>query len=132
MAGRLGEAGFCRGVTSITEQRLLFYQQKLPGFGMMGRVAVDTADIVVGMCGFGEVGLLPLFAVAAQARPVRLRRRHLLEADDLGNVSAAGHVFRSRSMTGLAPMAALQRRLKVRRAIEALGVNIFVTSLAGI
>jgi hypothetical protein len=70
--------------------------------------------------------------VTSQTAGTRLRAREILETNDLADITAAGDVFRSGSMAGLAPVTVFPRRLKVRSRLEVLRVELFVTGLAGI
>jgi hypothetical protein len=51
-------------MASIAQLRLLLDEKELFFLGVMGRVAVETSDIVTGVGGLGEMRLFVSFAVA--------------------------------------------------------------------
>src|SRR5208337_386010 len=63
---RFGKIGLSRGMASVAQLGLALDQQALTLFGVMGRVAVETADIAAGVGRFGIMRLLATFAVAGQ------------------------------------------------------------------
>ena len=67
MAIRLSEISLRRDMTAIAEIRLGPDQQMLRLSGMVRRMAVQTADIVAGVCRYREVPLRMAFTVAGQA-----------------------------------------------------------------
>src|SRR5205085_7619025 len=116
----------------ITELRLGLRQQSLGLFGMMRRVTVHAAHVVAGMPRSREVGLSWFIPVATEATRVRLGPREFLEDNNLSLVAASFHVRRSRTMTRLAPVTALQRRFEMWRRFEVLGVELLMARLTGI
>lgn len=90
--------GLGRGVAAIALLRLFLNQQILGRFGMVRRMAVKTTNIIAGMRGTGEVPLFVLCGMATKAPGIGFLARKILEADDLGNVSAALHMRLSRTM----------------------------------
>jgi len=62
----LGKICLGRGMASVAQLGLVLNQQALLSLGVMGRVAVETADLATGMGGFGKMRLLVTFAVAFQ------------------------------------------------------------------
>jgi hypothetical protein len=107
-------------------------QQVFRFLGVMGGVAVYTADVVAGVCRTREVPLLVLFTMATQATSASFLLRQILETDDLADVSSTLNVLRSWTMTGFAAVAALQGGLEMGRVFEVLFVEVFVARLAGI
>ena len=61
---RLGKIRLGRDMASIAQLRLLLDEKELFFLGVMGRVAVETSDIVTGVGGLGEMRLFVSFAVA--------------------------------------------------------------------
>jgi hypothetical protein len=84
----------------VAENRLRLNQQVFRFLGVMRRVAVETTDVVAGVCRTREVPLFVLFAMATQATSAGFLRRKLLEADNLGDVATTLYMFRSGTMTG--------------------------------
>jgi hypothetical protein len=66
MVKGFGEISLGRGMASVAQLGLALDQQALFFLGVMGRVAVETADIAAGVGGFGKMRLLMSFAVAGQ------------------------------------------------------------------
>lgn len=99
---------------------------------MVRRMAIHAAYIAVCVRRTGEVSLLLLFSMARQAARTRLLAGKCLKTDDFADVAAARNVFRSRSVTGFAPMSAIESGLKVRSMFEAALVEILVTGLADV
>ena len=62
---RLGEVCFGGNMAAVAQLGLLLDEQELFFLGVMGRMAVETSDIVAGVCGLGEMRLFVSFAVAA-------------------------------------------------------------------
>jgi len=61
-----GEIRLGRGMASVAQLGLALDQQALLFLGVMGGVAIETADLATGMGGFGKMRLLVTFAVAFQ------------------------------------------------------------------
>jgi hypothetical protein len=91
-------------MASVAQLGLVLHQQQLLFFGVMRIVAVETADIAAGVGGFGEVGLLMSFAVAAQTASASLLARLPLEHEYLAFVAATRHMVRPGTMTALATL----------------------------
>lgn len=68
-------------------------------FGVMGRVAVETADIAAGVGGFRKMRLGMTLAVAGQAAGAGLLPGMLLEYEYLRLIAAARHVVGARTVT---------------------------------
>ena len=132
MVIRLCEVSFRGRMTSIAEIGLRWNEEMLRLFGVMRRVAVQAPNIVARVRRRGEVPLLVLFTVAAQATGVGILLRHRLEADNLGHIPAAFHVGGSGTVTGLATVPVLQSGLEMGSVFEVLLVQVLVAGLAGI
>ena len=129
---RFRKIGLGSRVASVAQLGLTLRQQAMRFFGVVGRMAVQAADIVAGVSGPGKMRLPLAISVTTQAAGARLRARELLETNNLADITAAGDVIGSRSVTGLAAVTVFQCRLKVRSRLEVLRVKIFVARLAGI
>jgi hypothetical protein len=129
---RLRKVGLSGDMTSVAEIGLCSNKQVLLFLGVMRRVAVQASNIVARVRRRGKVSLLMIFTVATQAARVGVLRRHRLEANDLGHVPPAFHVCGPGTVTGLAAVTVVQRRLEVRRVFEVLFVQVFVAGLANV
>ena len=129
---RLGKIRFRRSVTPIAETRLASNEQVLRFLGIVRRVAVQAANVTARVRGCGEVPLFALAAMAGLATRGRILRRHILEADNFGDIAAALHVGGSGAVTGFAPVSVPGRRLEVWGMFELVLVNLFVARLAGV
>jgi hypothetical protein len=107
------EVSFRGSVTSVTEIGLGSNQQMLRGFGMMRRVTIQTAHIVAGMRGTGEVPLLVTITMTGQTPGARFLSRQPFKGDDLTDVTTTGYVFGSRAVTRFTAVSALQCSLEV-------------------
>src|ERR1035438_7436442 len=94
MVIRLGEISLGRGVASVTQFWRALRKQSLTLFGVMGRVAVEAANIAAGMRGRGKMRLLFTAAVAGQTACARLLTRRIFKGENLAPIAAAGHVVR--------------------------------------
>ena len=99
-----GKIRLSRGVAAVAQLRLTLNQQELALLGVMGRVAVETPDIVAGMSGFDEMRLSMRLAVASQTASTRLLPRHVLEGEYLCDDAATGHVSRPGTMAAFATL----------------------------
>ena len=100
--------------------------------GVMGRMAIQTANVVAVVWRLRKVVLLVRLAMAAQASGAGLFPRQILEADDLADIAASRHMGRPGSVAGFATMAVFQRGLEVRSTFELVLVHIFMACLAGV
>lgn len=122
----------CLRVAGIAKLRLIHGQQAALRFGMVGGMAAQAAYIVFRVGGAQEVGMLIAVVVATQAAFTRLFRAEVLEADDLADIAAAGHVLGPGSVAVLAAMFPVLQQCVVGRSRELLVVQVLVASLAGV
>jgi hypothetical protein len=101
-------------------------------FGVMRRVAIQAPYIIAGVRRSGEVPLLMFCTVATQATGIGILLRHLLEANDLGHISAAFYMSGSGTVTGLTTVSVMQSCLEMRCVLEVLFVELFMTGLASV
>ena len=101
------EVCFRGSVTPVTEIGLGSNQQMLHGFGMMRRVAVQTAHVVAGMRGTGEVPLLVTITMTCQTAGARFLSRQPFKGDDLTDVTTTGYVFGSGAVTRFTTVSTL-------------------------
>jgi hypothetical protein len=132
MPVRLGKLGFGCGVASVTKLGLAFDQEKLRFSGVVRRMTINAANIIAGVNRGSKVRLLGIVAVAAQASAIGFGPGEFFEADDLGNVSACGHVCRTRPVAGLTSVLVLPSGLEMLRALEALGIGLLMAGFAGV
>jgi len=122
-------------MAAIAELRLALDQHVLLFLSVMGRVAVEAADITAGMGGLGKVRLLATFAVAAQAAGAGLLARVIFEDVNLRFVAAPRHVVGAGTMAALTTLLGgaaflVQRGLRMRGFLPGI-VGFFVTGFAG-
>ena len=100
--------------------------------GVVRRVAIQAPYIIarVGRC--GEVPLLMLCSVASQATRIGILLRHLLEANNLGHISAAFYMRGSGTVTGLTTVSVMKSCLEMRCVLEVLFVELLMTGLASV
>ena len=127
-----GKIGLGRGMAAVALFRLFLNQQILGSFGVVRRMAVKTTHIIAGVRGIGEVALFVLRSVATEAPGIGFLAREILEADDLGNVSAALHMRLSRAMAGFAAVSISQRCFEMWSVLKAFFKHRFVACLASI
>ncbi len=132
----LGEICLGRNMAPVTQLWLIFNQQVFFLCRVVGRVAIETADIAtrVGRC--RKVRLRMTLAVAAETAGAGLLPRLSLEEEYLRLVAATCDVFGSRTVatfTALMRRAAfrVQGSLPMGRFLPSV-VNFLVTSLTGI
>jgi len=70
--------------------------------------------------------------MATEALGIGFLARQILEADDLGNVSAALHMRLSRTMARFAAVSISQRSFEMRSVLKAFFKYRFMACLAGI
>jgi hypothetical protein len=130
----IGLRKVCLGscVATVAESRLRLNQQVFRFLGVMGGVAVQTADIVAGVCRTRKVPLFVFFTMATQAAGACFLLRQVLETDNLGDVATTLYMFRSGTMTGFTAVFIPQGRFEMRRGLKVLFVQIFVARLASI
>ena len=126
-----------RGVASVTQLGLALHQEVLFLLGVMRGMAVEAPDVAAGVRRFGKMGLRMCFSVATEtARTARLPRLPL-EAEYLALVTAARHMFRTRTMAAFTTLLRgaafffIQSGLPMRRFLPAV-VNFLVTGFAGL
>ena len=130
---RFGKIRFGRGMTAVAQLGLGLDEQVLFFFGVMGRVAVDTADVAAGVARFRKMRLPMAFAMATQAARTGLLSRLPRETENPGFVAAPGNVIRAGAMAALAALARrflIQRGLPVRTFLPRV-VDVLMTGLAG-
>jgi len=96
----------------------------------MGRMAVEAADVAIGMGRLTEVGLLLGASMTTETPRTRLLAREILETDDLADVAAALNVSGSGSVTVLATVLAFLQKHEVARTFKMLAVDVFMAGLA--
>lgn len=127
-----GELGLLRSVATETKVGLRFHQHEIYVFGFVRAVARGATDSVGEMSGFGEVLGLETGLVALGTDGGCLRRGESLEADDLGDVSAALDMRLRRTVTGLASVLFALEQGRVRSVGEMLVPDFFVASFADV
>jgi hypothetical protein len=132
MVIRLREVGLRGCMTSVAETGLCTNEEMLRFFGVMWRVAIKAPNIVARVSRRGEMPLLVFCPVAAQATGIGILLRHRLEANDLGHIPAAFYVRGSGTVTRLTTVSVVQRCLEMRRILEVLFVELFMTGLASV
>jgi hypothetical protein len=132
MVIRLREVGLRGCMTSVAEAGLCTNEEMLRFFGVMWRVAIKAPNIVARVSRRGEMPLLVFCPVAAQATGIGILLRHRLEANDLGHIPAAFYVRGSGTVTRLTTVSVVQRCLEMRRILEVLFVELFMTGLASV
>ena len=95
----------------------------------MGGMAVQAADIAIGMGRLAEVSLLLSAPMTTEATCACLPAREILEADDLVDVPAALDVTGPGSVTVLAAVLALFDKRDVARTLKVLAVDIVMAAL---
>lgn len=96
----------------------------------MGRMAVEAADVAIGMGRLTEVGLLFGASVTTETPRTRLLAREILETNDLADVAAALNVSGSGSVTVLATVLGFLQKREVTRTFKMLAVDVFMAGLA--
>lgn len=128
-------------MAAVAERRRLFFHQELRLFGMVRRVAIDTAHVVLQVRRAREVAVLLAKVVALQAALADLLRRSVLECEYLGFVAATLYVRSARAMAGFTsvpfrPVFFVQHGDVMRGILisleEALARHVFMTCLAGL
>lgn len=104
MVNRSGELRFYFSVAPVTEHRLGRHQQCAFHCGMMRRVAVNAAYVVLQVLRSQEVRVFFTELMAAQAAFARFLARQRAEPDDLRDIAAALNVRLAGSVTCLAPL----------------------------
>src|SRR5581483_956123 len=127
-------------VTAVAKLRRLLFHQELRFFGMMGRVAVDAAHIVLHVRRAREIAVLLAEVMTCQAALADFFGRGVLESKDLAFVPSAFDVRSAGTVAGLAampvgPMLLVEHGHVMRRVlvslVEALAGHIFVAGLTG-
>src|SRR5690349_2119458 len=121
-------------VALVAKLWLLLHQQRSFRLRVVRRMAADTANVIAGMGGAGEIGVLVAIGMAAEATLVSFRHAQLLKDDNLAFVASAFHVCGPRAVAGfaihaLARGARLKSHLVVGRSFGRLE-DVFVTSFA--
>jgi hypothetical protein len=104
---RFGELRFGRGVALVAELRLGLRKEAMLFLRVMRRMAVQAADVIVGMRRAIEVHLTFAVRMTSQTACTGLLPGEFLEADDLANVATARHVLAPRPVTGFTALPAL-------------------------
>lgn len=120
-------------VASVAQNGLFRCKQKL-GLGcMMRRVTSGTTNTVRRVGRAAEIHVLEITLMTLQAALAGLRCAQLRKANNLGDVPAAGNMFRPCPVAILASMPPLFFQQRVMRCpFKVLVVNLFVAAFAGI
>jgi len=121
-------------VALVAKLWLLLHQQGSFRLRVVRGMATDTANVIAGMSGTGEVGVLVAIGMTAEAALVGFRHAQLLKDNDLALVATALDVRRSWTVAAFAihPFAwgaGLETHLVVR-CLFGYFVDVFVTALA--
>ena len=95
-------------------------------------MAVDAADIAIGMGRMAEVLLLFGASMATEAACARLLARKILKADDLADIAATVNVSGTWPVTILAAVFAFFQEREVARPLKVLVVDVVMAGLAGV
>jgi hypothetical protein len=128
-------------VAAIAELGLGHAHQELGLLRMVGRMAIDAADVVLQVGGAREVGVLLAILVALEAAVADLACGGILEREDSGFIAATLDVGLAGSVTGFAAVEfralfGVERGDEVagflEGTVEALAGHVFVAGLAGV
>ena len=102
-------------VAGVTEGGLLLREQKLLLLGEMGRMAVNTAHIIIKVLGTLKIGVLLAVLVAGQAARAAFCGGDILKIKDLRRISPPSHMLPPWSVASFTPLpgrtsASIQRR----------------------
>src|ERR1700745_1091163 len=92
----------CFEMAAVTELRLLFLHQKLAFLGVMWRVAIGAADVVLQVRGAAKICVLFAILMAIQTAGTDFLCGNVLESKNLAFVATSIDVFLARPMTTLA------------------------------
>jgi hypothetical protein len=101
MVIRFGKICLGRRVASIAQLGLVLDEQEFLFLGVMGRVAVEAADLATGVRGFCKMRLLVTFAVAGQTSSTGFLSRLPFEYKNLGLVAATSNVVGAGTVAAL-------------------------------
>jgi len=103
MMERPVELLFCFEVATVTKLGLLIAQEMLCNFGMMRRMALNAADIVLHVGCPGEVVVLRIHGVTSQTTFACVFRARIFESEDFCRICAFGMLFAG-AVAGFAPL----------------------------
>ena len=132
MAVRPGKFGFLRAMASIAELGLRFHQQEVNVLGAVGTMTVGATDAACQMLRLGEVLRLQTGLVTLRANRCRLLGAQLLEANDLGHITAAINVSLTGAVASLASVLIAFEKRGMRCAGEVFVPNLLMARLANI
>ena len=121
-------------VAGIAEIRLSFDQKVLVRHSVVGRMAIQTAQIILAMCRAGKIHVVFARAVTFQTALVDFFWRCSLEAEDLFGIAWVVDMTSSRPVASFASLLGwaatlVERGFPVRRFVKIV-VDILVASLA--
>jgi len=122
-------------MTGEAQLRLIRHQQALGLLGVVRLVAIDAAYLAQGMLAAGDVLVLQIVIMTAQAAVADRRGRDVFEGENLGRIAAALNVRLAWPVTGFAPLerhapAGVAHGLPVWRGLVVL-VDLLMARLAG-